>query len=266
MKNVLLLIHDDDGQEARLEVALDVVRAIGGHLTCLDVAVYTVLAGDDYGAGSATLYADECAREAKNKAKLERRLEEQGLPWDWIDANGSLAPSLIAAAGLTDLIIVNRKLDKFPAPDMLRVAGEVLLHAAKPMLAVPDTAKGLNLAGHVMIAWDGSASSKEALRLAVPLLRLAERVKILEIDDGSVTVPGEQAMAYLAENDIIASLHPKHTLFEDAGRDILQEITTHGPDYLVMGGYGHSRMREAVFGGVTRDLLSSCPVPLLLVH
>ena len=84
MKNVLLLIHDDDGQEARLEVALDVVRAIGGHLTCLDVAVYTVLAGDDYGAGSATLYADECAREAKNKAKKEfaEVLERTGLTLD----------------------------------------------------------------------------------------------------------------------------------------------------------------------------------------
>ncbi len=266
MKNVLLLVHDDDGQAARLQVALDLVRAVEGHLTCLDVIVYPMLPGEnDYGAVG-ILLEDEHDTETKNRATLEKRLALEGLPWNWVERTGSLAGCLTNAAAFADLIVVNRELDGSLAPDMRRVAGDVLLDSGKPLLAVPQAVHSLNLGGHAFVAWDGSRASIDALRAAVPLLKLAARVTILEIEDGSVSVPGEEAATYLSRYGVIAELEPTRPQLTDAASEILREIDHHKPDYLVMGGFGHSRLHEALLGGVTRRMLTECPIPLFLMH
>lgn len=266
MKNVLLVVHDDVGQEARLQAALDVVRAIEGHLTCLDVAELLSLASaDDYGA-SAILLEEERDREGVNRTKTEARLQVEGLPWDWIDVTGSFATCIADAAGLTDLIVVNRRLDSFPIPDMRGIAAETLVKVGKPLLAVPEATRGIKLQGHAMIAWDGSDQACAALREAVPLLALASRVTIVEIDDGSLTLPGEEAAAYLARHQIACTVRPKHSALLGAADEILKLIEFSRPDYLVMGAFGHGRFHEAVFGGVTRRMLTESPIPLLMAH
>lgn len=266
MKNVLLLVHDDEGQEARLQVALDVVRAVDGHLTCLDVVIYPMFAGDnDFGAVG-ILLQDEHEIEAKNRQTLEKRLAVEELPWNWINRTGTLAGCLADAAAFTDLIVVNRKLEDPLAPDMRSVAGSVLLDAGKPLLAVPETVRSLDLAGHALIAWDGSEASIDALRAAVPLLKLAARVTILEIEDGSVAIAGEEAATYLSRHGVIAELTLVRPQAKTAANEILHQITLRKPDYLVIGGFGHSRLREALLGGVTRRMLTECPIPLFVVH
>ncbi len=223
------------------------------------------LSGDD-GDSSAILYTDECAREAKNKLTLEPRLLAEDFSWDWIDTRGPLDLSLIKASGLADLIVVNTMLDETRASDMHGVVGEVLIRGHRPILAVPDTASALSLAGHAVIAWDGSDAAIDALRASVSLLRLARIVTILEIEDGSIDTPAEDAAIYLSRHGISATVRAPHVLLDDAATVILREIGLLDPDYLVMGGFGHSRMREALFGGVTRRLLSESPIPLLLAH
>src|SRR5690606_25280467 len=86
MKNVLVLMHDDAGQEARFQAALDLVRALDGHLTCLDIAVAPAFVGDyaDVG-GTALLMGEERSRERANRAKLEARLKVEGVSYEWID-------------------------------------------------------------------------------------------------------------------------------------------------------------------------------------
>ena len=265
MKNVLLLVHDDNGQEARLQAALDVVRAVEGHLTCLDVAMIPDLIGDPYGVG-AFLLDEERQREGTNRNRLEQRLAVEGLPWNWVDATGTISSCITDAAGLADLIVVNRKLSDSSAPDMRTVAIDTLLKARKPVLAVPDGTRGLDLSGHAMIAWDGSDEATAALRASVPLLKLAKRVTILEIDDGSIATSGEEAASYLSRHDVGATLMSLQAQYPDAGDDILHQIKATRPDYVVMGGFGHGRIREAVFGGVSRRMLTESPVPLLMAH
>ena len=266
MKNVLLLAHDDEGQEARLQVALDVVRAVDGHLTCLDVVVYPMLAGaDDYGAVG-VLLQEEHEVEGRNKTALQVRLEGTGLAWSWIDSTGTLAGSLEDAAAFADLIVVNRKLEDPLAPDMRSVAGSVLLDAGKPLLAVPQNVRSLDVDGHVFVAWDGSEASIDALRAAIPLLKLASRVTILEIEDGSTVIPGEEAATYLSRYGVVSELRLVRPHATGVAATVLREIAQHHPDYLVMGGFGHSRLREALLGGVTRQMLTECPIPLFVVH
>jgi nucleotide-binding universal stress UspA family protein len=266
MKNVLLLVHDDAGQNARLQAALDVVRAVEGHLTCLDVIIYPMISADyDYGAVG-MLLQEESRIEGKNRVTLERRLAAEGLPWDWIERTGSLSECLVEAAALADLIVVNRKLDDALGPDMRAVASNVLLDARKPLLAVSETARALRIKGHAFVAWDGSAVAIDALRAAIPLLDLARRVTILEVTHGDITTSAEDAATYLARNDILADVLIVHPRTGTVATEMLRKIEQHKPDYLVMGGFGHSRLREALLGGVTRDMLTECPIPLFIVH
>lgn len=267
MKNILLLVHDDDGQEARLQAALDVTRAVNGHLTCLDVTMLPVMAGDYWvGAGTAMLLEDERVREAVNREKIEARIGHEGVAWTWIDATGDLAICIERASVLTDLIVVNRRIDGFPVPDMRNLAAELILKSGKPILAIPSTADHFTVAGRVLVAWNGSHEADAALRAAVPLLGLATHVTIFEVDDGSVKVPAEHAAAYLSRHGIHALVVRQENQAVVAEDLILEAIRQRQIDYVVMGGFGHSRFREALCGGVSRKMLTASPVPVLLAH
>ena len=265
MKNILVLIHDDDGQEARLQAALDLTRAVNGHLICLDVSLVTPFVGDSEGvSGGAMLIEVERETETRNRARLEPRLAKEGVSWEWIDTTDYLEPALEHAATLTDVIVVNRALDSLPMPDMRQVAASLIVKSGKPVLAVSDDASGFKVAGNALIAWDGSREAADALGAAVPLLRLADKVTILEVEDGSIAIPAEQAAVYLSRHDV----HP--VIVRRSGRsaaEVILDSVYCGPfDYLVMGGFGHSRLVEAVFGGVTRRLLDDCPLPMLIAR
>jgi nucleotide-binding universal stress UspA family protein len=267
MKNILLLAHDDAGQEARFQVALDVTRALAGHLTCLDVAVMPVLPDASYdGLTPTALLEDEIARESMNRTRLEARLAHEDVAWDWRAAIGSIAGCVDDAAALADLIVVSRRLDDFAVPDMRSAASEILLKSGKPILAVPHSAKRLDLAGRALVAWDGSVTAGAALRAAVPLLKLAKGVTIYQIDDGSFECPVKDPSDYLASYGIPAIIEWDLAIGQTAGEMLLKAVKTFHADYVVMGGFGHWRWIESLFGGVTRTMLTASPVPVFLAR
>lgn len=267
MKNVLVLMHVDAGQEARLQAALDVTRALDGHLTCLDVAVTptTFIGGMETFDGAAVVVADEKLRESNNRARIEPRLRNEQVPYDWVEATGFLAPCVVEASGLADLLVLNRELDA-EYPDMAGVTGEVLISSGKPILAVPQTAIGYDVYGHAVIAWDGSRQAEAALQAAVPLLVHASAVTLVDVDDGSIAVPATEAAAYLSRHGIKPAVQHESSIFHIPSTVLLDTISRLGAAYMVMGGFGHSRLVEAAFGGVTKRMLRECPVPILLVH
>jgi nucleotide-binding universal stress UspA family protein len=264
MKNILVLVHDDAGQEARVQAALDVVRAVDGHLTCLDVAAIMPFVGEDVGvSGGAMLISLEQEREAANRSKLEPRIAAEGVPFSWVDTTDYFEAALERAAALADFVVVNLADPELADADERALAGRLALEAGKPILAVPEKARGFDAAGSALVAWDGSREASHALCAAVPLLRLAEGVTLLEIDDGSVRVPAEEAAAYLSRHGVHAAI------VREPGGPVADAILGRcgvGTAYLVMGAFGHSRMTEALFGGVTRRLLRESPVPLLIAH
>jgi nucleotide-binding universal stress UspA family protein len=267
MKNILLLIHDDAGQEARFQAALDISRAIRGHLTCLDVSIIPPIVADSYGvSGGAMLLELEQESETANRQRIEKRLAAEDVSWDWIDVTGYLEPALEKASALADLIVVNRALTELALPDMRAVAAGLVVKSGKPVLAVPDHAEGFNAAGAALVAWDGSHQASAALSAAVPLLALASSVTIVEVEDGSVQTGAEEAAAYLSRHGIHANIVRPSTGGDDAGSVLLAKANSEKFDYLVMGGFGHSRFTEALLGGVTRRMLAESPIPLFLAR
>lgn len=265
MKNVLLLVHDDDGQEARLQVALDLTRALSGHLTCVDV-VRMVYEGDVmFGGAGGVLLADGQAIEDVNRARLKTRLGREDVAWNWIDEIGDLAGCLTRAAGLADVIVVNRRLSN-DVLDMANVAASVAIETHKPVVAVPDTVRRFDTAGRALVAWDGSLPAMAALCAALPLLRLAKAVRVIEIDLAGDAAPAEEAAEYLSRHGVHAEILRVPCQGEHADAVILRQAAEYGAAYCLMGAYGHARTVEALFGGVTRRMLKSAEIPLVLVH
>jgi hypothetical protein len=165
MKNILLLAHADRGQDARLRVAIDVARALHGHLTILDVSIIPEVVTDYVPmGGEALLLADEQARERRNIDDVRAAVERENVPFDLIAATGDLTTCIRDASGLTDLVVVNRELDHALYPNTLDVAGRLIVEAKLPVLAVPDDATGLKVSGHALMLGGrrGSAADRAA--------------------------------------------------------------------------------------------------------
>lgn len=266
MKTLLVLAHEDSGQEARMQVAIDLARRLDAHLTCLDIVVLPPPYVDDsVGTSiSATILESETEQEAANRAKLEPRLANEDIAWDWEERTGDLAATLCDAAQFADLVIVNRQLEDSLTP-MRSVAGSVVSGAGKPVLAVPEHVRKFD--DHcAVIAWDGSAAATAALRNAIPILKLMERVFLVEVTTTKADGWAEDAARYLSRHGIHARVERVDPLASGIARTLIAEAGRHGAGLIVAGGYGHSRLREAVFGGVTRELLTFSPYPLLLSH
>jgi len=263
MKNVLLLVHDDRGQEARLQSALDLTRALAGHLQCIDVTLAPSIMLDDYdGGGGALLLDAERRREGANKAELEARLAREDVAWSWADTTDSVAEGVLAASGLADIIVLNSGLDCYPSTR--DIVSQILMRAHKPILAVPETSNRLAL-NRALVAWDGHESSAATLRACTPLLALADEVEIFMVRDGAERVNPEEAAEYLSRHDV----HPSIKVVDDgvhaADAAIEEECARWRPDYLLMGAYGRGRLREA-FGGVTKRMLGKAMLPIILGH
>ena len=265
MKNILLLVHDDDGQEARLQTALDLTRVLHGHLTCVDVTVLPMMVADFAGgADQALLVVEEKEREAKHRAVIADRLERENVPWDWVDVTGDMVSALLDQSMLADLIVLNRKLGESDYPDMYGVTSRVVTEARVPVVAVPQGHKGFRT-GRALVAWDGGTSCAAAMRSAVPLLQLASEVCIFSAVERPEEFALEVPAAYLSRHGVHASTRIVPRGKATADQLIAAECHDWKADYVVMGAYGRGRLRE-VFGGVTKRMLSMSDVPMVLAH
>ncbi|NNM76455.1 universal stress protein [Sphingomonas sp. ID1715] len=137
MKNILLLAHDDSGQESRLQCALDLTRALQGHLKCVDVTRQPVFM-QDYAttAGGMTALIDEEQREAANASRLRARLETEDISWELAHSVGDLSDALVRHSRLADLIVLTRRQSVGEFPDMMDVASDTVLKSRAPLLVV----------------------------------------------------------------------------------------------------------------------------------
>lgn len=159
----------------------------------------------------------------------------------------------------------------FPvAPPARGLPEQVALRSGRPVLVVPDSYAGERIPGTVVAGWDGSLQALRALTAALPLLVRAARVKLLLVNpDETIGPHGEEPGAdmalYLARHGVGVDVVVERT-HATAGHALAALAMDCNAGLLVIGAFGHSRYREWVLGGVTRELLESTPVPLLLAH
>ena len=147
----------------------------------------------------------------------------------------------------------------------------VLFHSGRPALIVPPNWKGATIGKRVVVAWDASREATRALSEAQALLEKADKVTVVTVDAkpkmfGHGDQPGANIAAHLSRRGLPADVRNVDSMGRSASLAILEEATALDADLVVMGGYAHSRLRELVFGGATRELLRSANVPLLMAH
>ncbi|HKY80346.1 MAG TPA: universal stress protein [Sphingobium sp.] len=271
MTSILLHIHDDSGSESRLQAACDIARATDGHIHCVQVtALPGLLASDVYGGSSMApaMMAELHEIDARMRARMEDRLRRESVSWDWRQVDGDIVHGLLSASSLSDYIVVSLP----PGPrremsDPLHLAADLALGGRTPVIAVPPTARGLKITGRAMIAWDGSQESSAALRLTTPLLRLAEEVHVVTVEEaGKYPFPATDAPEYLCRHGVKAQCHTWPQDGRTVEATLRAAIGVLEPNWMAMGAFGHSRLREFVFGGVTRTMLREVHIPLVLAH
>lgn len=271
MKSILLHIANDRAMDARLQVALDLARAANGHITCLQAISYEVFApGDFY--GSAMAAAMPVIKEAADKlrSEIEGELAAEDVSWDWRFVYGAAENRLLEQASLHDIMLVGPHEAGEESRGPSGMVGELVLKAPIPVLVVPADTKSLDIAAPMLVGWNGSAEACMALRLAVPLLKMASKVYLATVEEkrgeDRFDFPAMEGAKYLSRHGIDAEIveiprgeaRISDTLFSAAQmRDC---------SMVVMGAYGQSRLAQMLFGGVTRHSLTQPQMPMFLAH
>jgi nucleotide-binding universal stress UspA family protein len=147
----------------------------------------------------------------------------------------------------------------------------VLFHSGRPALIAPPGWKGASVGKRVVIAWDASREATRALSEADDILELSEAVTIVTVDAkpkmfGHGDQPGANIAGHLTRRGLAAEVRNVDSMGRSAALAILEEANALNADLVVMGGYAHSRLRELMFGGATRELLRAATIPLLMAH
>lgn len=278
LKDLLVQIDASEASNARLDAAVALARAFDAHLAalCLVVEPYVpavvgvnlppdvlVQQRERAEAEADELLARAVARAEALGVTLERRRETV-----MVDRLGD---GLARQARHADMTIVGQ-----PDPDKAGVDDTLMVEAAfmgsgRPALVIPYIGPRAMPPERVIVGWDGSREAARALNDAIPLLTRAREVAVVIIDPQALgdrvgEVPGADIAAHLARHGIAVTVKTVPSGGLDPGDVLLSTAADDGADLLVMGAYGHSRLRELILGGTTAHILKHMTVPVLFSH
>lgn len=271
MKSILLHVQDDDSLDRRIEDALALARATTGHLSCIHVTPIEAYVAFDAFGGVFVMKDVITALDKQEKAlsdKVQAKLASEDISWDYEQITGSIPGTIIRHAALSDVVIVGReKLVHAAESGSLSLLGS-LLHRCRSPLLIPGTGgETYDPTGPLMIAWNGSHEAANAVRGALGLMALASSVRVVCVDESDEgPFPSTRLMEFLSRHGVHADLHVEPLGESSAGPILLEQAERMKAQTIVMGGYGHSRIGEYLFGGVTRSFLHNCPIAILVAH
>ncbi|WP_296679153.1 universal stress protein [Novosphingobium sp.] len=261
MRSILVQTGRDAGMSSRLDTAMGIARAHGGHVTLLiDTPVSRYVTADPYGGTFVAREALDAALAADDElaAAFAGRLQNDDVPFDVAQYETEPLAALNDAARLADLVVVARDCG---------YCGDLALATQVPVLILPEGARLDLPLRSAAIAWNGATEAANALRGAVPLLQGCEAVSVITVTSGNDDdFPPTEALRYLARHGIEAELL-EIAMGSSVEETLAAAVHAKGAQLLVMGAYGRSRLGEFLFGGVTRYFLKDArALPLLIAH
>ena len=272
-KTIVVHLDADPRRSARLGLALDMARAFGAHLIGLfaparEQAPSYALAE----AGERVSEIDERhAREVLVAAEREFRAAASragAALAEWRPASYEPLAAVQRSARYGDLLVAGQPAADGTQSISLGFAGKLLLSVGRPVLFVPYAGSFAAPGKRVLVAWNASREAARAVSDALPLLRGAAEVVVAAFDaersGDHGQEPGADIALYLARHGVKVTVTRESGAGIDVGNQILSRAFDFDSDLIVMGAYGHSRLRELVLGGATRTLLESMTVPVLM--
>jgi nucleotide-binding universal stress UspA family protein len=273
MSFAAMMVYVDRGRHAeqRVQIALDLAERFQATL----IGVAGLAQRPALVAGNVAVYTEPTRSESnKTKARFEEMEKSfaarcQSLKqFEWRNAPELPSELVVRNARAVDLIVIGTRRAESRPHDLLD-PGSILLRAGRPVLVVPDNVAALPLR-RVLIAWKDTRECRRAVRDALPFLEKAKEVLLFEAGEGESKREAKQALAevtrYLVRHRVIVAGEIWRPARKAAAAEILELAQEESADLIVAGGYGHSRLGEWMFGGVTHGLLASSPVCCLLSH
>ena len=276
-----ILVHLDHREHAakRVATAAALARRHEAHLVGLAPTGWVMMPADATGTLGAAQYEEATMRILRERAEASVRrfkAEAESLGVASYEARveaSDVGNAMMLAARYCDLTVVTQtEPDEWVTTQSPQMPQEVLLHSGRPVLvlpyagdcAIPDHAR-------VLVGWDASREAARAMHDALPFMKRAANVQIAvfeapeDVDRRHGDLPGADIGLWLARHGVKVEVTHVPTSVA-VGEALLSHAADVSADLIVAGGYGHSRLRETVLGGVTRTLLRSSPVPVLLSH
>ena len=275
IKDLVVNLAVDGGKDSTRDYAISVAAAFGAHLTGVAFAYEPLAPGSIFDGVSASIIDTQRAacRDAADEAakSFDEAVRRAGISGDSAIVSASIEGCGEVFARIArhyDLATVGQPKPDNSWPDDM-IAEATLFGAGHPILAVPYIQKGPFAVNRALLCWDGSRSAARAIADALPILARSKQVEIITIaaqDDKRPEIPGVDIAHHLARHSLKVELKRIVAPDTDVASTILSHAADSGADLIVMGGYGHSRFREFVLGGATRDIFSSMTVPVLMSH
>lgn len=276
LKDILVYLDVASTTDKAPEVAMDLATRFDAHVTGLAYSLEPVAPPVLMGPVPTDLLS-QAAEQAENAAqaainrfatlgeRYNARYEQRVLPLP----SGKAAENFANQGRLTDLVVIGQEDPDNGDSIKGGLIESALFETARPVLIVPYIDKELLAMKRVQVAWDGSRAAARAVRAALPILEAAGQAEIVMVDNGKLANqvdPGADLAIYLSRHDIKVEITRIPGQGISVGDALLSYAYDKSADLLVMGGYGHSRMREFILGGATRDILRSMTVPVLMAH
>jgi nucleotide-binding universal stress UspA family protein len=274
LKDVVVNLSSQGPRDFAAEYATSIAAMFGAHITGVSFVYEPVI--PDGMLGGVPVDLIELQRQENSKAandaisRFDAAAKKAGLSAETrlLDATfGGAATSFAQISRRFDLVVVGQaQRERGPADDLL-IEG-ALFESGRPLVVVPYIqTRGITLE-RVLACWDGSRTAARAIGDAMPLLERAKAVEVVIVAEErkSEEMTGANMNAHLVRHGVAASVKriaKGDIAIQDA---LLSYAADSGADFMVMGGYGHSRLREFILGGVTRGILASMTLPVLMSH
>jgi len=263
-----MMVHVDiePGSERRIELAIGLADRF--QATLIGVAGYALwpafMAGDVALTESNEYDAQKVMARFDKRGKAFRAQGRSLKQIEWRSALESPGELLLREARAADLLIIGRRRSEGDDDP-----GVIVLRAGRPVLLVPDTVAALPLR-RVVVAWKDTRECRRAVRDALPFLQQAKQVLLVELGEDDSQSQEKKNLAdvaaYLVRHRVIVAAEVWRRPRRPVAAELLHVVEEEKADLIVAGGYGHSRLGEWIFGGVTRELLTASPVCCMLSH
>lgn len=273
-RDILVHLTLDPRNAARTQLAIGMARRFGARVSGL----YTVpppnvpyYMGEYIPTELIQKQMDEAQKSSVGaKEEFLRICGEAGIEHRWLSSDLAPVEALRLASRSCDIALVGQPDPNPTDPAAIPYGTDVLPHelalqAGRPILAVPHTGEFGEIGRRVLVAWNGKREAARALHDAMPVLRGAEMVHLVTIGaERKGRTPLSEVAGHMQRHGLRLETAVITTNGAKVGVKLLDEAKTRGCDLMVMGAFGHSRLREMVFGGVTETVLSNMALPILL--
>jgi nucleotide-binding universal stress UspA family protein len=284
LRDLVVLLDGSARDDIKLAVALGLARRHDAHLTGLCPLELLLPADMSFALGgypdlwALPEFAKKIESQARTKAalievKFRELLRREGIKGDWLFETGSLIQAVVHRAHVADLVVIGQADPDNPPPAAARTLVEdLLMTAGRPLLLIPYAGRFDSIGTSVLVGWTPTRESARAVHDALPLFLPSAKVTVLTVESS-----GSAADTEVLPTADVAEHLARHGLDVSAARTVVSDglspadalldyASDIGADLLVVGGYGHSRTREMIMGGVTRDLLRHMTLPVLMSH